>query len=158
MANWKAVKPSSLSDAEYERYSEYVARYREVSALGQRLKDAVTADWNTRFPDGQDGEGCAFRALNGVLQYAKTKKKKARAKSKGKFEEDVGDDVFAKPTGLPNEPPREVSASTGARLHPVAEQKRLKREAALAEQKTPPEPPNEIFRVPIFLVAKEPEE
>lgn len=94
MADWKPVKASSLSEPSRVLYREYVEKYQHTAALGQRLKEAVTADWNQKFPDGINGQECAFHVVNGMLQYVMKKQKKKLTKTKGQFDEELGDDVF----------------------------------------------------------------
>jgi hypothetical protein len=94
---WRPVKANSLSDRSRKLYGQYVQKLQEASALGHQLKEAVTTEWNAKYPEGIDGQVCAFNAINGVLQYVMKPKKKTRAAAKKAFDEESGDDVFGSP-------------------------------------------------------------
>src|SRR5262249_23846084 len=93
-AKWIPVQAKSLSDRSRKSYWQYVTKFQEASALGQKLKETVTREWNAKFPDGINGQVCAFNALNGKLHYVMTPKKNAKPAAEKRFDEDSGDDVF----------------------------------------------------------------
>jgi len=101
-ARWRPVQASSLSASSRELYRQYVQKLQGANALGKELKEAVTREWNDKFPDGiNNGEVCAFNALNGVLQYVMKHQKKTRTVAKKVFDEDSGDNVFGSPPAEP---------------------------------------------------------
>ena len=92
---WKHVMVSALSERCQALYDKYAQKIKDAKVVGQELHEAVTAEWNTKFPDGIDGKVCAFRVANGDLTYVMKripKKKKAR-----KADQERGDDVFRNP-------------------------------------------------------------
>jgi hypothetical protein len=98
---WKHVMVRALSDRCQALYEKYVQKIKDAKVIGQELSEAVTGEWNTKFPDGIDGKVCAFRVANGDLTYVMKripKKKKAR-----KAEQERGDDVFRDPLDGPSE-------------------------------------------------------
>lgn len=93
---WKHVMVSALSERCQALYDKYAQKIKDAKVVAQDLSDAVTTEWNTKFPDGVDGKVCAFRVANGDLTYVMKripKKKKAR-----KADQERGDDVFSAPS------------------------------------------------------------
>jgi hypothetical protein len=96
-AQWRRVQATSLSEKSRKLYRQYAQKVQEASAIGHKLKDAVTSEWNDKYPDGINGQVCAFNAMNGVLQYVMKNKKRPKTSAKKAFDEASGDDVFASP-------------------------------------------------------------
>ena len=118
-AQWRRVQATSLSEKSRKLYRQYAQKVQEASAIGHKLKDAVTSEWNDKYPDGINGQVCAFNAMNGVLQYVMKNKKRPKASAKKAFDEASGDDVFGSlPTG-PREQGLSASKENEESIRPV---------------------------------------
>lgn len=118
---WRPVQAKSLSEKSRKLYGQYVHKLEEANALGRQLKEAVTGEWSARYPDGINGQVCAFNAINGVLQYVMKPKKKTRAAAKQAFDENSGDDVFSSPPIEPQATSKDLGVSKEAKPNPLKE-------------------------------------
>jgi len=91
---WKQVQASSLTEDSLKLYHKYVKDFQGASQSAKTLKEAVSAEWNKKFPDGMDGKVCVFNAIGGVLNYAWIDKTKSKATKS--FDVTKGDNVFAR--------------------------------------------------------------
>jgi hypothetical protein len=60
---WKPVKAKSLSKANQELYKQYADAFQAASVLASKLKQAVTIEWENKFPEGVNGQDCSFNAI-----------------------------------------------------------------------------------------------
>ena len=91
--DWKPVQASSLSEASRGLYEEYASDFADALDSANKLKDAVTKEWNEKYPNGIDGQICSFNAIGGHLNYVMVDKK-AKEKKRRAFDPNEGDNVF----------------------------------------------------------------
>src|SRR5438046_541065 len=92
------VQASALSDNPRNLYKRYDAEFRKAAETGKTLKEAVQLEWNSRYPDGIDGKRCVFSVLSGTLYFEwKPVASARRGKEKKQFDENRGENVFARP-------------------------------------------------------------
>jgi hypothetical protein len=92
---WKRVQASSLSEASRGLYGAYVTSFANATEAAHALKDAVTKEWNGKYPEGIDGKAFIFTAIGGALHYQIVDKTKQKVENQ--FDENSGDNVFAHP-------------------------------------------------------------
>lgn len=95
---WKRVKAKALTMHNQTLYERYAQAFEAANDLGRQLKEAVSSDWNNRYPDGMDGQICIFNAIGGTLMYTMKDKPKLGDRITKQFDADRGDDVFACPS------------------------------------------------------------
>jgi hypothetical protein len=62
------------------------------------VMEAVSSEWNDKYPDGIDGQICIFNVIGGALVYIMKDKMKQKESVKKIFDPDRGDDVFSRPS------------------------------------------------------------
>jgi hypothetical protein len=63
------VKQASLSERNRALYATYLEAHRKAAAAAKALVQAVTADWDAKYPTGVNGKLASFRAEGGRLSY-----------------------------------------------------------------------------------------
>lgn len=91
---WKPVKTSALSAKCKQLDDKYKQAVLEANRDADELREALTSEWNEKYPDGIDGKVVAFRVANGEPSYVWKKMPKQKQKKVAKADQERGDDVF----------------------------------------------------------------
>jgi hypothetical protein len=95
---WKHVRAKALTVHNQTLYERYAQAFEAANDLGRQLTEAVSNEWNDKYPDGIDGQICIFNVIGGALVYIMKDKMKQKESVKKIFDADRGDDVFSRPS------------------------------------------------------------
>jgi hypothetical protein len=66
---WKRAQAATLSKKCQGLYTRYVEEQHKANEAGRILREAVTAEWREKFPQGKDGKFLSFNSSQGILYY-----------------------------------------------------------------------------------------
>src|ERR1700746_60178 len=107
---WKRVKAKALTMNNQPLYERYAQAFQAADELGRQLKESVSLEWNSKYPDGIDGQICIFNAIGGALMYLMKDLAKLEENARKAFDADRGDDVFCHPSARLTSDSAKVSA------------------------------------------------